>query len=177
MKKVLFIAGLIFMSSANAAWAITGPSLRHFDALYTTTAYGSYTEKNSFSLDETPWLYAKLPEVQSGDVTSLLTNWVDGGTASLDASEQNTDAIAEFWLTPSDWDAVKHAGPWDIKTYFAVDKPGPLAIGDLYGGSEVSPQVTNPYRFTVTPEPVSAVLFLLGGSALGLATRKRYVLR
>lgn len=164
----------MLFSSYGIAQALTGPSPRQFDALYTTDSNGSRTEKNSFSFSETPYLYAKLPEVETGDLTSLITDWTDGASINDSVEVRNANAVSEFWLTPGDWDSVKHEGNWDIKTFFIVDKPNSFAIGDLFGGSEGTPQITRPYRFSVTtPEPVSSALFLMGSGILGLKARRK----
>ena len=65
-----------FLNDKPASWGIIGFSLWRRGR--ETDSDGSTTEKNVFLLDETPFLYAKLPQVESGDLTSLFTNWKSG---------------------------------------------------------------------------------------------------
>ena len=147
----LLVAGFVVFGvflSINSAFAA-------IDSFYTTDSNGSTTAKSTFSLNETPWLYVKVSDAVK-NITS--TWWNDPNGNSYDASLPGSTATTK-WLTLSDWNTVKTPGNWDIN-------------GSVFYRNGVCETAAT--KFTVTPEPISTALFLLGGATLGLgAYRKR----
>ncbi len=142
-----------------------------FLSIYTVDADHSTTPKSDFKLDETPWLYLKLPEPMMSDpvlISFKVLFWLDQDPSVSDMEKFSTSdtSLREFWVTPSNWENIKQAGDWTVLAGFTYS----YASGcDPDGGQGET-------TFT-TPEPISASLFLLGGSALGLiAFRKRKIL-
>jgi YHS domain-containing protein len=117
-----------------------------------TDAAGSHTPKAgtipSFGWAETPYLYVKLG---MGGLTGYSSSFFwqipqTGKQAAVISQSGN-----EYWFSPVEWNqGFKKTGTWnaDINVFYAG--------GSLYGSK----------TFTVTPEPVSTALFLLGGAAL-----------
>lgn len=141
--NLVFGFALLFLTTAPAFAALD------YDLLYTVDSFGSTTPKATFNLDEQPWLYAKLP-LATG-LHADVSLWTDPflntyGTASFFGTN-------EVWTTLSDWSSVVTPGVWGISSAFVYPFPTPAS-----GGGAT--------RFTVTPEPISASLFLIGGGAL-----------
>jgi hypothetical protein len=142
--------------------------------LYPTAGPGDVTPKTVFALSETPYIYMHLPdpgpvvdpEVDNvGNLSGL--RWISPSSGSF--FNVNASAInAETWFsldtgflpggTPTTWDAVKELGEWNVTGGF------------FYTGGPADFAETS---FTVTPEPVSSVLFVSGGLALLAGLRKR----
>jgi len=152
-KTTLMIIAVLFVMLAFTTPA--SADITDFLAIFTTDSYGSTTPKTSFGWNETPWLYVKLTSAALNVTSSW---WLNPSLNPL-ASVIESGARDEFWLTPVDqygnsiWDSIKALGTWTInaEAHFATI---PM---DKNTGSTI---------FTVTPEPVSSALFLIGGAAL-----------
>lgn len=144
MLLVIVFAVLVSIGNANAG----------IESFYTTDAEGSATAKSNFGWNEKPWLYVKLSE-NAKHLTSTWWNAPNGG--SFDASIGNSSATTH-WLSLSNWASVKTIGTW-------------TAYGNaFYNTGVISNASTN---FSVTPEPISSGLFLLGGATLALRIHRK----
>lgn len=127
-----------------------------FEQIYMTDADGSTTSKTIFDWDETPWLYLRLP--QSGlNVTGAL--WQDPDSRYY-FTYSGRDTAQDIWLTLHNWNDVKKLDLWNVKAVYLY----PHNPSDRIGWGSTS--------FTVTPEPISFILFLVGGATL--AARRYY---
>jgi hypothetical protein len=160
MRKTLLIIAVLAIATtwfgANA-FASVQPS---FEQIYMTDAAGSHTPKAgtipSFGWAETPYLYVKLGMGGLSNVIFSLFYQDPQNSTQATPAMQSGD---EYWFSPANWNntGVKNLGAW--KADLGAHYPG----GYLYDSQS----------FTVTPEPVSSALFLLGGGALALYRYKR----
>lgn len=130
---------------------------------YTTDA--SKNPKTVFDWNETPYLFstfnfykAQEKEVWVSPTLNVhhYTFWDNSMGHDLDTAQQQT-----FNILPN-WDIRKETGVW---TWFARANNG-SANGQTIMGT-----------FTVTPEPISSVLFLIGGGALYAGHNRRKKLK
>ncbi len=131
-----------------------------FEEIYMTNASGSYERVEVFDWNETPWLYLRTPDVRKGNSTFInYFSWYDPDSNLVYKDKADPNRSNERWFRIDDWDSVKKVGTWDVDaSYFNP--------GSIKGSGSTS--------FTVTPEPVSSVLFLLGGLSLfGFEYKKR----
>lgn len=114
------------------------------------TGDSSQDEKTIFDLNEIPWLYIDL---KKGD-TEFEGWWKP--LPGTDSDQKEISALGPegeiIWKALTDWSWVTPATVGD----YIVHAKG-------YGNTS----------FTVTPEPISSVLFLLGGATLGLGFYRR----
>jgi len=166
-KKVLFavIALLLFAAQPGAkAWAATGD----YAAFYTVASSGSTSATSEFNLDSKPWLYLKF------NTTDDIVNSVSWSTPeSFDVAtspvvvENLTSTYSEYWISMSDadWNTYAATGEWNVAA---------LSRSGLKGSYTYYIQDKD---FTVTPEPLSCVLFLTGGGLLVALKRKRKLVK
>lgn len=127
-----------------------------FEKFYTVSSSGSTVEQNDFSYDtDTPFLYVKL----SDPGLSFKAAWWNDETGDSYFTSEGPNSDQESWLTLSNWHSVKEHGLWTVNGSF------------LYSGVPLDAGSAQ-YQFTVSPEPISSALFLVGG--LALAGRKAY---
>ena len=135
---------------------------------YDNTA--SFTPASSFHEDDAPWLYLKLKD----SVTQVSGNWWFWNKGNQDAlltfdtlnlssdiwdtrSSDNPDGTKNLWITRLDFDDyAAHDQWWHINNVHSNNPNG--------GGSA---------KYRVTPEPVSMLLFVLGGGAFALSRRRK----
>lgn len=122
--------------------------LRMVDTLFSTT------EQTSYDPGETPTLYIRLSAAGSANVASY---WQAPYTAPAELAI-NSGSSQDRWLQLASWDAVKAAGDWSVNANVFFPN----------GSTDVAS--TN---FTVTPEPISTTLFLLGGAPLAAHLYRR----
>ena len=167
MKKNLAITGLVVilflaLGSVNCAYA-------DFDNIYTVGSNGSTTPQSTFTLDQAPWLYLQLPDTGFNVTASV---WSD--PSSNPFSVIGIGGNNQYWLSldngsdasknPVTWDSVKQIGTWNISAGYLY--PSNLN-GDYAGAGKTS------FTVTAVPEPVSTVLFLLGGATLAVRRLRR----
>lgn len=154
MKKYLGVLGLVLILCA----AVPVMAFAEISAedLYTVDSNGSTTPKSVFGPDETPWLYMHLSGLDSG-VQSVGASWWIDSESNAHFEGTNPSTSSEYWFSPSNWDTIIKTGAWTINAaYYASDSK--FDMGQT--------------SFTVTPEPLSVSLFLLGAGALALRRRK-----
>jgi len=140
---LLLIGGLVLSSSAEAAWD-------RFENVFMTNAQGSSTPQNTFGWNETPWLYVKL----KGGADNLATNWWKIGDYAHNLQVVRGHSDSDWYISLANWhtSGIKRPGNWQV--YIA----GFFNDGSMYQ--------ENCAFFTVTPEPLSSTLFVLGAAAL-----------
>jgi len=132
------------------------------DGFYTVASNGSTVWEDEFSLTGSkPWLYIETP--LASVVSGLAMSWWQDRpqTITPELAFDGGVASGQIWLALDDatWDSIKAVGTWDVSAYYSVattDFGTPPQISNLAGDA----------TFTVTPEPVSSVLFLIGGAGL-----------
>lgn len=153
-RKLVLILAVLFMAFAGNACA-NGTS-GGFDEIYMTDHYGGTDERSTFGWDDKPWLYLKLP---AAGVAETNSTWTDPlGADSL--TDENVSGLIEVWLGFDNWNEIRRAGLWHVNATYDF-----LYTSDPSGSGACT--------FTVTPEPVSSVLFLLGAGVLGAGLKKR----
>ena len=169
MKKtailfVITISLILFASTSNAFAKKLEPSLGPY-----MTDEGSTVKKDVFGWDEKPYVFIQF------DVDELNTNWplfvrwkwkFMGKGHPFWEFERVTDFSdnpLNIWDSLDNWDSCKKVGKWRVETAWwspTLYNSGKEGLG------------RHKVNFTVTPEPVSSILFLVGGASLA-ATRLR----
>ena len=122
-----------------------------FDEIKIVNSYGSIIGQDEFGFNETHWLYMKMSK--PGQVTTE-SSW------NLDVVVWNTTTTGpneERWITLSDWNSNK-VGAWDVTSTY------------LYPNGNTGSDTTS---FTVSPEPISMILFLFGGMSLAASLYRK----
>jgi hypothetical protein len=127
------------------------------------SAADSFNPKDSFTRDETPWLYLKLQD----SVDQVTGNWwfwnkgnqdweLSFNTRSLDPAvwekreSDNPDGTKNLWLTRLDMsDFAAHDQWWHVNAIHSNNPNGGCST-----------------KYHVTPEPASMLLYILGGGSL-----------
>jgi len=162
MKIYKIILSVLFLTCSASVFA-TAPS-HVFDEIYMTSGNGTYDVRDTFGWDETPWIYFKMPtdpnnfhfgiKAPSNDKYKFLDKEVGSEFwVSLDNLFEDKDGGSMF-----SWDDIKEVGLWDLDAQYASLGSSAAGKGDL--------------TFTITPEPISSLLFLIGGGALVAIRRK-----
>jgi hypothetical protein len=160
MKKgfVVFLMALGMVSFSNAAFASVAP------ATYVTDSNGGSTPVSTFTLDQQPWLFVSTPV--DGFKSVGATWWND--SKSFANAFSGTKGYSK-WLTNTEWNTYlpsEKLGSWKVLSSYAVL--------DFETG-EYGPTTSTLKSFkVVAPEPISALLFLLGGAGLGI---KRFFIK
>jgi len=136
----------------------------NYSQMFTVGSSGSTKPKASFSPNEKPTLYLKLPDT-TYDFSFTETDWDwlgDEGNSHSPAPV--SQAGSDIWVSFSDeqWTQFNREGEWHIDS-----------ISTLFDNGNFTSMVTGSTTYTVTPEPVSTVLFLSGFGAFALAGSKR----
>ncbi len=156
-KSILYILmfGFVFLFVLSAG---SVAEASYFEEIYMTNMDGGTTPVDVFDWHEQPWLFVRVPESDPSDQLRVDWSWWHSPDSDITQSfDTTTDTVA--WLTLDDWDSAKRAGDWQVNAAY-------FYTGGERGGGSTS--------FTVTPEPVSSVLFLLGGLSLfGFEYKKR----
>jgi len=127
-----------------------------FDAHKMVGSSGSFVEKTVFAFnDPSPFLYMRLPA--NGQVFTG-SFWRDPDATIFYTSTTGSTPDRDRWVNLTNWATVKKVGEWEVNSnYFYTS--GTTGFGTA--------------NFTVTPEPMSALLFLTGGVALAAGLRGR----
>ncbi|MBN2097949.1 MAG: PEP-CTERM sorting domain-containing protein [Candidatus Omnitrophica bacterium] len=161
MKKGILIGCVVLLF---VIFSFTGQAFA-IDTFYIHTTDGDqHTDTvDTFGWNETPWLRIHLPR----EFLNATASWWQSPSSSYFFTGTGPGTAPDLWLSldsgqsasgdPVNWASVRALGLWTINA------AGYFADNDIYSG------VTS---FTVTPEPVSGLLFLLGGLALVGARKK-----
>ena len=168
MKNIIvlsIVTGVLLISTSNASARELDLSMGAY-----MTDEGNTVEKDVFGWDETPFMFMQFDVDDLNVKRSLHLNWVwwqDGEWPVSLEFDKLTDFSGDslnIWQAPKNWDNHREIGEWNVRATwwnpsFCSDKGG-------WGTSKVN--------FTVTPEPLSSILFLIGGTAL---VARRYLKR
>ena len=173
--KLISLLGVLLLSCFTVCLpkaSAESSSSSLFEKFYMVAASGSTATvtNNEFSTTQVPWLYIK-----SSDTTinwnSLVSTWIkpSGKTYTIDEYYGDTINISgqEVWITLNST-YLNEEGVWNLTAYYTANDV------IIYSGDTSFTLTSSP---TVTPEPISAVLFLTGGAALFLRKRRGTVMK
>lgn len=142
----------------------------------------------SYNFGETPWVYIKFKLSQLALSSPLHMQWIWSSLANPNVTETHIDKInisgltsdKEIWSAPPQpwWTTDGGPGTWQVNLNW-VNVHGTTNISSvdftscpdvIIGVNRIGP--CGPVA-VVTPEPLSASLFLLGGAPIVAALRKR----
>ncbi|MBI5416615.1 hypothetical protein HZA55_01500 [Candidatus Poribacteria bacterium] len=139
----------------------------------TVDNYGSYNIKTTFGWNETPYLYIKLPS--SGSYT-LLSFIGQGNLGFSSNDEQYVNFSYRYFKNPEVWFSIDEEFAsmyWDDMSWKDGKKTGWWYVESEYSKINGSSSGNAYTSYNVTPEPVSSILFLIGGVALGARQYKK----
>ena len=160
------VCATILSAAAQTAQADPPTNLPPTLGLYMTDE-NSLTPKNTFGFNETPFAFLQFDvnDLETGKPFKLNWEWEfnDKTVAKISETVENfpSDSL-NLWNSLTNWNLEKQVGEW---TVFATWKNA-----NAGHGSDVT-------SFTVTPEPLSAGLFLMGLPFLAAGLRRRKALR
>jgi hypothetical protein len=132
--------------------------------IYMTDGEGSYIQKDTFSSNEIPWLYFRVP-IDPGDQKVTSTSWwsdIFGNSYQVRERENEID----IWHSIKRWNSIKTEGLWIVEAEYSFG----TGRDKVWGSGSTS--------FTVTPEPISSILFVTGGATLAVRYwRKKKILK
>lgn len=153
-KMIVGLIALIFFATL-----MTGNAFAAFQSIYMTNAFGSYTQQTEFSWDETPWVYLQMP---NAGLNSTAVFWNSPDT-TVYFNRSKMGIGQEYWFSLDSgvdslgnsvsWADIRETGEWDINASY------------VYAGRRMN-SGEGSTSFTVTPEPVSSVLFIAGSAVL-----------
>ena len=138
-------AGLVFADSAPPRATAGTPYM---------TLNLSETAKTQFGWDETPYLFLWLPIVDATKTLNITNIWKFGNTVVDTQNLTSSITPLKDWFTLSDWLTERQVGDWSVTTTWGYDD----------SKYKICCQET---KFTITPEPISAALFLIGAGFFG----------
>ena len=166
---VLFITTfslILFLSTSNVFAKQLDPSLGPY-----MTDEGSAVRKEAFGWDEKPFAFIQFDVDDPNTNLPLFVGWkwkfMGKGHPFWEFEKVTTfsDVPLNIWDSLDNWDSYKKVGEWKVKTTWW--NPTLWSGKEGWGRHKVN--------FTVTPEPVSSVLFLIGGAFLAtFRYRKRH---
>src|SRR3989338_7317518 len=117
MKKRVLIFLLVIFAFTVLSVSDNAYALFSFDEIKMVGADLSVIEQNEFDLNETPWLYLKLPESpfggSFGDLNITFSFWHDPDDNTYFESG-GISANRENWISLPDWDSIKAIGDWNV---------------------------------------------------------------
>jgi hypothetical protein len=154
LAAMLFLANPLAFADHDGAFTV-----------YPVGSDGSTTERHTFGFDETPFIYIHLPQTGLNAVAAF---WQDPDT-EIYLTGNAPSFATEYWHSldsgvdengdPVAWNDVRKYGTWNVGT-------GYLYADDFsFDGKDTS--------FTVTPEPATSAMFVVGALALAAATSRR----
>ena len=160
----LTLALFLVLGALNCAYA-------DFASIFTVGSNGSTTQQSTFTLDQTPWLYVELPEGNlnwasaAGSLWFYDSNIIPKGVAG--DSDFTSPYTREFWLKLDNWDSVAKVGDWHVAAGYELGTPINLFGKEIIIPKDVGVGCTS-FNVTAVPEPISTVLFVLGGATLAV---------
>lgn len=134
--------------------------------IWTVANGSSSTPVSEFNLGSTPYLYVQLPSAPSGLWYSKVeSDWLKGLTLKGEADRIGLQTIYHLNLSTYNWSNPANIGTWTINADYSYNYIGDGPIGGYSGYGYTTFSIIDPNPNTV-PEPVSTILFLVGGSAL-----------
>ncbi len=167
MKKMLILLVAIFLIlsiSPNKAFATY---LEPYLGPYMTYE-GSTTQNDVFDWGEEPFAYIGFDVVDLNTRRPLELTWSwYFDTELFIASESQRishfdEPFLDIWNSLDDWDNYARVGDWRLVMSWEND-----VLCDVGGWG------SHTFNFTVTPEPVSSVLFLIGGATLAVRVYRK----
>ena len=146
---VVLAAGMSFAKNAGTS----GAEIIDIGTIYMVDSYGSTVQQNFFDLGATPWVYFELPSGAGSQNIAIQTSWNYDGELQDFFSMVVQKGTTEVWYSADDWDSMQALGTWCVVAQYDANSPFTSGKGTA--------------KFTVTPEPVSSVLFLAGSATLG----------
>lgn len=166
--KLIYSSGILLVSCFTVC--LPKAAAGDFAEFKMVAASGSTEDvlDNKFSLDQVPYLYVKAAEGATLGSLSRESTWqwlLSTTTYTVDTSyEDSIDSNGqEAWLAFNStyWAEIVEEGDWRV----TLNLSG-------YNGTTYFTVTSSP---TVTPEPISSVLFLTGGAVLLLRKRRGVV--
>ena len=153
MNKKLFMALAVLVFSLVLVSGTAFAKTYNITTVYTVDSYGSTTLQDTYAWDEVPWLYFELPTNAGSNMIVASSSWYDeSGDLQYSISNDYSKGTTQIWQTPgNNWNPL--LGDWSVTASYTAK--GPKTNG------------TGATSFTVTPEPISSILFLTGGATLG----------
>ncbi|MBI5055491.1 MAG: PEP-CTERM sorting domain-containing protein [Nitrospirae bacterium] len=151
IKQASIVTTIVMLLAV--VFCATNSSAIPFDAIYTVGSNGSTTMQDTFSLNETPWLYLELPQTGQNITWSWWTgpdNDCSNNPLCFVSTGTNNDADGKIWLSLPDWDSIKDIGEWTIEAN-STSPPCCLVEG------------TTSFKVSV-PEPSTVLLLLTAGA-------------
>jgi hypothetical protein len=157
-SAIILIVGLILITLwMNTLKAHADVAKDTADGFYTVAFDGSTDYVGEFALDgDKPWLYINI--VSDPVLNGLAISWWDEpGNVQQELVYDGSVNANQVWLALDDatWDSIKQVGAWKVDGSYSV----------VTNNFDVL-QEKGTANFTVTPEPISSVLFLVGGAGL-----------
>ena len=164
MKKILVAVSALFVALSTSP-AFAAPNV-NFVNLYTVSAAGSQIANSVFGFNQTPYLYLEVLDAGISSHATIFSDWKFSSTILDSENAVGGNNVKKFWLSPLNWNSIKQVGQWDVDASYRVNVTSNNQLMRFGSGTA---------KFTVTPEPVSASLFILGAGALaarGLRKKK-----
>ncbi|VAX35654.1 hypothetical protein MNBD_UNCLBAC01-1739 [hydrothermal vent metagenome] len=157
MKKILiFSTAGLFMCFSLILGQAQADALDFMNLYTTASGFPDETPKNKFDFTETPYLFLELPEGENlAEFTVSFWQGTNNQTSVITIGASET----KRWTTPNNWDIVKEVGDWTINASWFNSNTNNSGVGST--------------TFTVTPEPVSTILFFVGGVPMAFRLYKR----
>lgn len=163
MKNLKLFSGiltLMILLPANFAHAGFFGSYAEF---YTVGSANSTVAQSNFTTSQQPWLYVQY--YQTPPVNNPQTNFFalqSPNSTVLTATNSTNQNVNWITINPSNWNSIKTTGTWTITAASFNNDP---TVQPLFG------QTT--FHVNAAPEPVSAVLFILGALIMGISIIRR----
>ncbi|MDP2923960.1 MAG: PEP-CTERM sorting domain-containing protein [Candidatus Omnitrophota bacterium] len=169
MKKtllILFVAGISLFILNSSAFAAAKWDFK-------TTEKGSSDLKTEFGWDEKPFSFLFIDQDKFSPVPSELDiklTWLYGAEEQYSERfyhlswSNNLGPKGNFriWEDPDRWNDIRQVGDWIAKVSWSAN------VDDTWTSN-----FNKSANFTVTPEPLSGILFAVGGVALAFFRKKK----
>ncbi|MFA5149040.1 MAG: PEP-CTERM sorting domain-containing protein [Candidatus Omnitrophota bacterium] len=131
--------------------------------MWTVASETSSAVVSEFDLGATPYLYVQLPAAPDGLwYSEVNSDWLKGITLKGEADRVGFQTVYHIALSGYDWSDISNIGSWTINADYEFKT---LGLGTVISSDSGYTAFTIKDPGTV-PEPVSTILFLVGGSAL-----------